>query len=165
VRIVDIGDALNPRTISKLMLESQDARNCAQVLATDSAGPGPTNYSSHYCSPDVYHDPHALACSWRDGGLRVFDIRDPYNPSEIAYYKPPARRTQFLPGSAIWSPTADRYIDHTPTISRWHRYNGEVHLWTVSQDNGFQVLTFTNDVLRDIIPLSTKFDENVTDGQ
>jgi len=163
-RIVNVADPLHPFTISKLMLESQDVRNCDQVLATDTAGPGPNNYSSHYCTPDVYHNPHVFACSWRDGGLRVFDVRDPYNPSEIAYYKPPARRTQFLPGSALWSPTADRFIDHTPTISRWHRYNGEIHLWTVSQDNGFQILVFTNDVLKGIIPDNTRFDEQVTDG-
>jgi len=163
-RIIDVSDALNPRTISKLMLESQDARNCAQVLATDTAGPGPNNCSSHYCVPDVWHDPHALACSWRDGGLRVFDIRDPLNPSEIAYYKPPARRTQFLPGSALWTPTADRFIDHTPTVSRWHRYKDEIHLWTASQDNGFMVLVFTNDVLKGIVPDDERFDEHVTDG-
>lgn len=161
-RIINIADALHPEEVAKLMLDVQDVSNCAQELATDN-GPGPNNYSSHYCSADRVRNPNVLACSWRDGGLRVFNIKDPYHPSEIAYYKPPARRTQFLPGSVIWSATADRFIDHTPTVVRWHRYKDEIHLWFASQDNGFQIVTFTNEVLKGLIPDDEVFD-NVTDG-
>jgi hypothetical protein len=172
-RIIDIGDEMNPRTVSKLMLDSQNAANCATILTEDDDSTQPVNYSSHYCAADKVEDPNALACTYRDGGLRVFNIKDPYNPSEIAYYKPPARRTQFLPGSALWSPAptvsgkaepgptgsgTDRLIDHTPTLVRWRHYKDEVHLWFASQDNGFQIVAFTNDVLKGLIPADERFD-------
>jgi hypothetical protein len=138
-RIIDISDERNPQTISKLMLEVHHPANCPVVL-TD---PPANNYSSHYCDVDKTHNPKMVACAYRDGGLRVFDIRDPYHPSEIAYYKPPARRMAFLPGSNLWAPGRDRTVDHTPTQIRWRQHKGETHLWFASQDNGFQIVRFT----------------------
>jgi len=138
-RIIDISDETNPKTISKLMLEVHDPANCPVVL-TD---PPTSNYSSHYCNVDKAHNPKMVACTYRDGGLRVFNIRDPFHPKEIAYYKPPARRTAFLPGSNLWAPGRDRTVDHTPTQIRWRKHKGEMHLWFASQDNGFQIVRFT----------------------
>ena len=138
-RIIDISDETNPRIVSKLMLEVSDPANCPSVL-TD---PPANNYSSHYCNVDKADNPKMVACTWRDGGLRVFDIRDPFRPREVAYYKPPARRTAFLPGSNLYSPGADRTVDHTPTQVRWRKHKGETHLWFASQDNGFQIVRFT----------------------
>jgi hypothetical protein len=34
-----------------------------------------------------------MACGYWGAGLRVFDVRNPYTPKEIAYYKPPAQGT------------------------------------------------------------------------
>ena len=47
-------------------------------------------YSSHYCAVDDPNHTTAVACSWIGSGVRVFDIRDPRKPREIAYYNPPA---------------------------------------------------------------------------
>jgi uncharacterized protein (TIGR03382 family) len=91
-----------------------------------------------------------LACTWRDGGLRVFDVHDPVHPSEIAYYKPPAKRTAFLPGSIYWGDTStattngDRTGDQTASNVRFVPERKE--LWFTSQDNGFQIVRFTNGV-------------------
>jgi hypothetical protein len=125
------------------MLEVHDPANCPVVLDDPSAN----NYSSHYCNADNDHNARMVACTYRDAGLRVFDIRDPVHPKEIAYYKPPARRTAFLPGSNLYSPGADRTVDHTPTQIRWRKHEGEIHLWFASQDNGFQIVRFTNGLL------------------
>jgi hypothetical protein len=84
------------------------------------------------------------------GGLRVFDIRDPFYPKEIAYYKPPARRTAFLPGSALWADyggdsgitNPDRTTDRVQTNMRFRKHKGELHIWFVGQDNGFQIVRF-----------------------
>jgi hypothetical protein len=139
-RIIDISDEHNPKTISKLMLEVHDPANCAEILTIPEPN---SNYSSHYCTPDRKRNPRLLACSYFAAGIRVFDIRDPYHPREVAYYKPPARRTAFLPGSSIWSPTADRTADFAPTDIRWRKHKGETHLWFSSADNGFQIVRFT----------------------
>jgi len=48
-------------------------------------------YAGHYCSVPRAVDPGIVACSFIASGLRVFDIRDPYAPKEIAYFvAPPA---------------------------------------------------------------------------
>jgi hypothetical protein len=102
-----------------------------------------------------------LACSYQNAGLRVFDVRDPYHPKEIAYWKPPAVRTAVQPGSGAWAPGVDRTVDKiagyvsfrkVPSGHNKAQENGnedagaglELQLWTVSDGNGLQVLRFTD---------------------
>jgi MYXO-CTERM domain-containing protein len=145
-RIIDISDETKPKVVSKLMLEVSDPANCSKILSDVDR----YSYSSHYCGVDRTTDPTMAACTWRDGGLRVFDIHDPAHPSEIAYYKPPARRTAFLPGSIYWGDTStattngDRTGDQTASNVRFVPERKE--LWFTSQDNGFQIVRFTNGV-------------------
>jgi hypothetical protein len=143
-RIIDISDETNPKTISKLMLEVHDPANCPVILS-DPPGPGfALSYSAHYCNVDKAHNPKLLACTYQEAGLRVFDIRDPYQPKEIAYYKPPARRTAFLPGSRLWAEGRDRTVEHTASRVRFGKHKGELHIWFTGADNGFQIVRFTN---------------------
>src|SRR5262249_44606417 len=93
-RIIDISDETKPKVVSKLMLEAQDPKNCS-ITATD----GPRTYGSHYCSVDNRHRATTLACGYMSAGIRVFDIRDPIRPREIAYFNPPGVAAQ-SPGSA-----------------------------------------------------------------
>ena len=81
------------------------------------------------------------------------DIRDPYHPKEIAYWKPPAVRTEVRPSSGSWAPGVDRTVDKIAGWARWvvagnsqdNNSNGtELELWTVSDGNGFQILRFTD---------------------
>jgi hypothetical protein len=141
-RIIDISDETKPKIVAKLMLEAHDPANCPELLTTPGAN-RQSDYSAHYCTADKARNPKMVACSYFGAGIRVFDIRDPFHPKEVAYYKPPARRTAFLPGSSIWSPTADRTVDFTPTDIRWRKHKGETHLWFSSADNGFQIVRFT----------------------
>jgi hypothetical protein len=153
-RIIDISDERNPKIISKLRLEVHDPANCPQFL--DDFPPAIADldfygYSSHYCTVDRSKNPRMLACGYLGAGLRVFDIRDPFHPREIAYYKPPAQRTAFLPGSALWADyggdsgitNPDRTTDRVQTNMRFHKQKGELHIWFVGQDNGFQIVRFT----------------------
>jgi hypothetical protein len=139
-RIIDISDERNPKLVSKLMLEVHDPANCPSSVNDPVRGLG---YSSHYCNVDKTRNPTMLACSYFEAGLRVFDIRDPFHPREIAYYKPPAQRTAFLPGSNLWAEGRDRTADGTSTQVRFRKHKGETHIWFVSQDNGFQIVRFT----------------------
>jgi len=151
-RIIDISDERNPKIVSRLMLEVHDPANCPVIL-NDPPGPGfALSYSAHYCNVDAATNPTMLACTYQEAGLRVFDIRDPVHPREIAYYKPPAQRTAFLPGSRLWAPGRDRTVEHTASRVRFRKHRGEQgekdrgELWFTGADNAFQIVRFTNGV-------------------
>jgi len=148
-RIIDISDEKNPVTVSKLALETHDPANCNTTLADLAEFPG-FAYDAHYCSVDNPNEAKLAACSYFQSGMRVFDIGDPANPKEIAYYKPPARRLEYRAASNInlsfFGPHFDHKADWSSANSRFVWHGSELHLWTTSQDNGFQVLRFTNGV-------------------
>lgn len=149
VRIIDIDDERRPKIASKVMLQVNDPANCSKLLND----PDRYSYSSHYCNVDNVKNPTLLACSWREGGLRVFDIANPYRPKEVAYYKAPAVGTAFRPGSVFWSDTGggERTGEQTPSNVRFVTHKGksgkrEMHLWFTTMDNGFHVVRFTHGV-------------------
>jgi hypothetical protein len=144
-RIIDIGDEKHPRTASKLMLEVADPANCSKVMYDPTLFGA---YGSFACSANYERDGKLVACAYFEGGLRVFDIRDPLHPKEVAYYKPPARRSESHPGSLFFTPTGpgtsppDHTADSVITVP-WFRNNGE-EIWFTSEDNGFQVVRFSD---------------------
>jgi hypothetical protein len=91
--------------------------------------------------------------------VRVFDIRDILHPKEIAYFKPPAPRTAFLPASGSWAQGRDSTFDKVAGYMRFREvrhanqhanahananHGRDLELWFVSDGNGFQVLRFTD---------------------
>jgi hypothetical protein len=140
-RIIDIADEGVPRVVSKLKLQIHLSEH-ADARAADTEGTGFFGYDGHYCEVDRPTDPTALACGYFQSGVRVFDIRDPFSPREIAYFNPPAqtgKNTQ-LQGSehavgggeltADWCSSPPRFVGN--------------QLWVTCQDNGFLALRFTN---------------------
>ncbi len=147
-RIIDISDETKPKLVAKLMLEVNDPAKCAQYIVDYPAATSDLDnygYSAHYCTPDTPTDPKILSCGYWGAGLRVFDIRDPYHPKEIAYYKPPAQRTKSLPGSSLWFDYGgkDRTTDRVSAHVRFRQVGTENYLWFAGQDNGFMVVRFT----------------------
>ena len=151
VRIIDVADVTRPRIVRRLKLQVHldPGRVSADVTGSKLFG-----YEAHYCSVDRPQDPTALACSYFNSGVRVFDVRDPLRPKEIAYYNPPAQvgRGPALPGSehaqgvATGSPGgwgADLTADW---CSSPPRFVGRDQLWVTCQDSGFLALRFTNGV-------------------
>src|SRR3546814_1200930 len=63
----------------------------AKLRTADTVGDGAFGYESHYCAVDRSADPTALACGYFQSGVRVFNVVDPLQPYEIAYYNPPAQ--------------------------------------------------------------------------
>ena len=109
--VIDITDETNPRIVSKIMLEVHDPANCSSFLAEPpEVGGGILDYSTERYAIDRPKNPTLAACGSRGTGTRVYDIRDPLHPVEIAYWKGPAPRRAFLPGSGSWSPTVDRTV-------------------------------------------------------
>lgn len=110
-RILDIQDPSDPRIVSNLRLEvhMQDEHRAATV---DPSALPPTQvfgYSMHYCAIPRRENPGIVACSAMNSGLRVFDIRDPSQPHEVAYFIAPPRAGSLaglLPGNLAMSQPA-----------------------------------------------------------
>jgi hypothetical protein len=87
-RIIDIADERNPRVVSNLRLEVHQQEHF-DTLRNDNGARNPVQgYAGHYCNVPRQDDPGIVACSMITSGLRVFDIRDPENPKEIAAILP-----------------------------------------------------------------------------
>jgi hypothetical protein len=137
-RIYSIQDETKPVLISKLLLETHDPKNC-DLMKPDLAGQFAFIYGSHYCSVDNRDNATAMACSYFNSGIRVFDIRDPAAPVEIAYFNPPSTPDHGAGSASLaWSPGQP---DHC--ASRLDFDFDRKELVTMCQDNGLLVLGFT----------------------
>lgn len=149
-RLFDISDESNPKLVAKFMLETHDPDNCPQVMPDVIGTQVIFSYDSHYCSVDDPENATVLGCGYFNSGIRVFDIRDPYFPREIAYYNPPAQldKQLELAGSqhaAFLGATGGLLTaDWCSAQVRFIPERGE--LWTTCQDNGFMVLRFADGV-------------------
>jgi hypothetical protein len=143
-RIIDISDERNPKIVTRIMHEVHDPANCAQVLP-DLVGLSIFTYGTHYCSVDNRKNATTLVCGMFNSGLRVFDIRDPLRPKEIAYYNP-AGTTTASSGSnhtlgANWRAGGPDWCS-----AQLHLDAKVGTLWSTCQDNGVLVLKFRKGV-------------------
>jgi hypothetical protein len=135
-RMIDIADETHPRVVSNLRLEVHDPANFGAIAGD----PGATNtlggYAGHYCNVPTRHDPGIVACSMILSGLRVFDIHDPANPKEIAYFNAPVRdRINPVPAPASnWAMSSPSFVPERKEI------------WYTDGYNGFYVVRVTNGV-------------------
>src|SRR4051812_35998949 len=101
--MIDMADERHPKVAAKIFNEVTLPENCAAVSADSASFPsnGLTKgdvfglvgsrvflYDSHYCSTDRTHDPTIAACASFGSGIRVYDIRNPRAPKEMAYFNP-----------------------------------------------------------------------------
>jgi hypothetical protein len=89
-RIIDITNEKKPRVIShiRLAVHEPGARKSSQQN-DPGAQTGTQGYAAHYCAVPRQNNPGIVACSMIISGLRVFDIRDPKHPREVAYFNHP----------------------------------------------------------------------------
>jgi hypothetical protein len=132
-RIIDIGDETRPRVVSNLRLEVHQPESF-DAQAND---PGAMNlgYSGHYCNVPQRDDPGIVACSMIVSGLRVFDIRDPLDPREIAYFNPPVVQ------SAVSRIGGSTFAMSSPAFAPDRN-----EIWYTDGFNGFYTVRLTNDV-------------------
>jgi hypothetical protein len=126
-RIIDIANPYRPAVISNIRLEV----NTPAGREASAGDPGANNpvqgYAGHYCAVPQEVDPGIVACSFIISGLRVFDIRDPYNPREIAYFNMPPK------GGASWTMCAPSFDVQHHQI--WYA-DGFTGLYAVQVTNG-----------------------------
>ncbi|HEY1058391.1 MAG TPA: hypothetical protein VGE55_06630 [Limnobacter sp.] len=135
-RIIDISDETRPRVISNLRLAVHNKAN-RDAIANDPGAQNPTGgYAGHYCNVPTRVNPTIVACSMILSGLRVFDITDPANPVEVAYFNAPVKPralTQPAPASN-WAMSSPSFVPERKEI------------WYSDGYQGFYVVKVTNDV-------------------
>jgi hypothetical protein len=90
-RIINIDNDRRPYVVSNLRLAVNQPKERAGSQQNDpGANFAAQGYAGHYCSIPREVDPELVACSFIVSGERVFDIRDPYHPREVAYFNMPA---------------------------------------------------------------------------
>ena len=88
-RIIDISDETKPEVVSDLRLEVHDPKVRPSLVGDPGTGSATGGYAGHYCAVPQREEPGIVACTFLASGLRVFDIRDPLAPKEIAYFVAP----------------------------------------------------------------------------
>jgi hypothetical protein len=143
-RIIDISDETHPKIVSRVMTEVHDPANCA-ITTPDLVGLSIFTYGTHYCSVDDRKNATTLACGMFNSGIRVYDIRDPLRPKEIAYYNPAGTTT---PSKGSNHLLANNWVAGGPDwcSAQVHMNKKDGTLWTTCQDNGLLMLKFTNGV-------------------
>ena len=146
-RLINISNLKHPKLAAKLMLGVDAPKNCKRTEHDITATMGGYGYSVHDCTFDNPRHATLLACSNHQAGVRVFDIKNPQKPREIAYFVGPAPPvpTEIDPGSLL-----NKFQDVSPPInfawskshSRFVWRHGKLYLWVTSSHGGFYVLKF-----------------------
>ncbi|MDP9182229.1 MAG: hypothetical protein M3P04_05570 [Actinomycetota bacterium] len=89
VHIIDISNERKPKLVSRIRLAVWTPQARATQADDPGAASGTAGYAAHYCAVPQRRDPGILACSMIVSGLRVFDLRDPLHPREVAYANHP----------------------------------------------------------------------------
>jgi LVIVD repeat len=134
-RIIDISDEKAPKVVSDIRLEVNQPENRAQIAGDPGANSALQGYAGHYCSVPQRVEPGIVACSFIASGLRVFDIRDPYHPKELAYYTTPKGNPTASPG------TASNYAMSSPAFVPERR-----EIWYSDGNTGFYALRMAKGV-------------------
>jgi hypothetical protein len=122
-RIFDIEDEKNPILVSKIKTEAVGPCTGTPV------GDGFFGVGTHYCNVDRLEDPRLLACGFWAGGVRVFDIRNPWRPKELAYFDTQGEGVPGLPRILV----------------------EEQEMWVATMPGTFYVLKFAEGVLDPIV--------------
>ena len=114
------------------------SRRISRRQAGDNGAQNPVRgYAGHYCNIPTRVDPAIVACSMILSGLRVFDIRDPHNPREIAYFNAPIEE-RIIPPSGH-QPARQQLGDVEPDV---RARAGEI--WYSDGFSGFYNVRLTN---------------------
>jgi hypothetical protein len=138
-RIIDISDETDPQVVSNLRLEVHQPENFDAIRDDAGAQNFVQGYAGHYCNVPRREDPGIVACSMILSGLRVFDIRDPRNPREIAYFNAPVTPRIIPPAGVV--PEESNWAMSSPSFVP---ERGEI--WYSDGLSGFYAVRLTNGV-------------------
>ena len=130
-RLIDVADESRPVVVSNLRLEVHQKESFERQRDDPGENRDVAGYSAHYCNVPRRDDPTIAACGMIASGLRVFDIRDPHRPREVAYFNAPVVGGPDLSNLAMSSPA------FVPERSE---------IWYTDANSGFYVVRLTNGV-------------------
>jgi hypothetical protein len=133
-RLIDISDETKPRQVSEMRLEVHQPENRAQLEGDPGATSFVQGYAGHYCNVPSRKDPPIVACSFINSGLRVFDIRDPERPKEIAYFLAPPRPSPVIDERSNYAMSSPEFVPERDEI------------WYSDGNSGFYVVRLVNAV-------------------
>ena len=127
--LTDISDETDPRRVSQFGLEINQVENCGAQMRSN------VTAATHYHDvDDERRTTFAMVSMW-NAGIRVFDVRDPAAPAEVAYFNP--ADVDAGPGTRL-----DKAWGHV-------RYVGKTgHIWFATEDGGFWVVELEPQVRR-----------------
>lgn len=131
-RIIDISDEKAPVVVSDIRLEVNQPKYRDQVGGDPGASSPVQGYAAHYCGVPRQADPGIVACSFIASGLRVFDIRDPYHPREVAYFVAP-------PAPSPVVSERSNFAMSKPSFDAARR-----HIWYSDGNSGLYAVRLTN---------------------
>jgi hypothetical protein len=134
-RIIDIADDTRPAVVSNIRLEVHMPENIAAIAGDPGASNGLQGYAGHYCAVPQREEPGIVACSFILSGMRVFDIRDPSAPKEIAYFNGP------IPAVNATGSAGTSYAMSAPAFDP---ARGDI--WYSDGNSGFYAVHVTNGV-------------------
>jgi hypothetical protein len=133
--LTDISDETAPQTVSELELAINKEANCPAQLESR------VRTSIHYAELNDPDRTKFAMVSMGNGGLRIFDVRRPSKPREVAYFNPGMFRT--ATGSAVLDAASwhTRYFTHRESCgsSRFPK-NCEASYVLLTSRLGFWVL-------------------------
>ena len=139
-RHIDITNERKPKVIVEYGLEVNDADLCNEHRLEQDG----LSYNVHYVGVDNKRNARLVFWNWFASGLRVFDIRNPRKPREIAYYNPPVKTDAVQKGGLFAEEL--QWVDLTTPYMWFKPKTG--HVWIGSANNGFQILRFTGHARR-----------------
>jgi hypothetical protein len=124
-RIIDISDEAHPKVISEMRLEVHQPENRAAIANDPGAQLPVQGYAGHYCNVPTRVDPPIVACSMIISGLRIFDIRDPHHPKEVAYFNAPVQpRLTPVFAESNWAMSSPSFVPERKEIWYSDGYSG-----------------------------------------
>ncbi len=139
-RIIDIADETAPKVVSDIRLAVHQPENRAMLAGDPGAQSVVQGYAGHYCNVPRRADPEILACSMIASGLRVFDIRDPRNPREMAYFVAPNKVSRTAGEPSNYAMSGPSFVPERREV--WYTdgnsgfYNVRLEGWTFAAEAG-----------------------------
>jgi hypothetical protein len=130
--LTNIDDPAHPRTVSEMGLPINQPENCLTQIQDGE------NDSVHYHDVDSATNTHFVMASMWNAGIRVFDVRNPALPTEVAYFN----------SADVAGKGQATLLDQVWGHIRYDAPRGEI--WFASQHAGFFVVRLEDQVRKQL---------------